>query len=106
MLFYGALESGIKEGADMILLQEKPKFEGYSHPGYKFIRGGRAMVAIRVDCKIKYEIRRDLVGGAGDDVVIIDYVTSKGRIRVVNVYDQRKFVAGKQTNLRPAREVN
>ena len=103
--FYGALESGLEVKADLVLFQEQPAFEGYSHPGYKFIRGGRAMMAIRVDCKLRYEVRQELMGEPGGDVVVVDLFTEKGRIKIVNVYDQRKFVAGRQTNQRPARDI-
>ena len=45
------------------------------------------MTAISVDCKLRYEVRQELMGETGGDIVIMDLYTKKGRIRIVNVYD-------------------
>jgi hypothetical protein len=35
--WYGALESGLEMGVDMVLLQEQPTFGGYRHDGYELV---------------------------------------------------------------------
>ena len=101
--WYGVLESGLDIGADLVLLQEQPLFEGYRHRGYHLhsVKGGRAMTAVRIDTKFKYEVRDDLITNTEGDIVILDLYLPQ-RLRVVNVYNQKLFRDGRQINVKPA----
>lgn len=103
--FYSTLETGIEKEADIVLLQEQPVFSGYSHPGYELYGGKRVMMAIRKGIAIKAVPRPDLGAEADGDVLVMDLISTKGRLRLVNIYDQRVFENGQQITLRPARKV-
>jgi len=67
----GALETGIVWGADVVMLQEPyVEREGYniSHPGYRLIRGGRTMTAVRRDTHL--EVTRPAGGMSADHAII------------------------------------
>jgi len=98
-----ALEKGIVWGADVVMMQEVVvEKEGYniSHPGYRLVRGGRTMTAIRKDTHLEFsEVDR---GGDGD-VQVFDIKYPSGReMRLVNVYDQLRQVEGVRSQGRPA----
>lgn len=105
--WYGVLESGLEMQADLVLLQEQPIFEGYRHRGYLLysVKGGRAMTAVRVGAKFRYEIREDLAQFTNGDVVIVDIFVPE-RVRIINVYSQKVFEGGRQLRTRPAEEGN
>lgn len=102
-VWYGTLESAIELGADMVFLQEPPKFHGYSHRGFRLVskRGGRTMIAIRVGAEFRFEVREDLAVETEGDLAIIDIFIPE-RVRLINVYNQRVFRQGRQTNIKPA----
>ena len=81
-----ALEKGIVWGADVVMMQELVvEKEGYniSHPGYRLVRGGKTMTAIRKDTHLEFS-EVDM-GGKGD-VQVFDIRYSSGReMRLVNV---------------------
>jgi len=60
-------EQGIVWGADVVMMQEQyVEREGYniSHPGYRLVRGGWTMTAIRSDTHLEFsEVDK---GGDGD----------------------------------------
>ena len=98
-----ALEKGIVWGADVVMMQEPVvEKEGYniSHPGYRLVRGGRTMTAIRRDTHLEFsEVN---MGGDGD-VQVFDMKYPLGRkMRLVNVYDQLRQVGGVRSQGRPA----
>jgi len=97
-----ALEKGIVWGADVVMLQEYFEKEGYpiSHPGYRLVRGGRTMTAIRRDTHLEFsEVDK---GGEGD-VQVFDIRYPSGRkMRSVNVYDQQRQEGGVRSQGRPA----
>jgi ribonuclease HI len=98
-----ALEKGIVWGADVVMMQEQVvEREGYniSHPGYRLIRGGRTMTAIRRDTHLEFsEVD---VGGEGD-VQVFDVKYPSGiEMRLVNVYDQLRQEEGRRSQGRPA----
>lgn len=101
--WYSALESGLEMGVDIVLLQEPPVYKGYAHRGYQLIskREGRTMTAIRNGVNFKYEVREDLAEEGAGDLVIVDLFLPE-RLRIVNVYNQRVFKDGRQTNDKPA----
>jgi len=98
-----ALEKGIVWGADVVMIQEPVvEKEGYniSHPGYRLVRGGRTMTAIRRDTHLEFS-EVDM-GGEGD-VQVFDIKYPSGReIRLVNMYDQLRQVEGVRGQGRPA----
>jgi hypothetical protein len=68
--------------------------EGYhiSHPGYRLVRGGRTMTAIRRDTHLEFsEVDK---GGEGDVQVFDIKYTSGRKKRLVNVYDQQDKKGG------------
>ena len=98
-----ALEKGIVWGADVLMMQELyEEREGYniSHPGYRLVRGGRTMTAIRRDTHLKFsEVDK---GGDGDvQVFDIHYPTGR-KMRLVNVYDQLRQEGGMRSQGRLA----
>jgi hypothetical protein len=97
------LEERIVWGADVVILHEPVvEREGYyiSHPGYRLVRGGRTMTAIRRDTCLEFtEVER---GGEGD-VQVFDVECTLGRtMRMVNFYDQLRQVEGVRSQGRPA----
>ena len=98
-----ALEEGIVWGADVVMMQEQYlEREGYniSHPGYRLVRGGRVMTAIRTDTHL--ELSEVDKGGDGD-VYVFDIKYPLGRkMRLVNVYDQLRQEGGVRSQGRPA----
>jgi len=51
------LEKGIVWGVDVVMMQEQyVEREGYniSHPGYRLVRGGQTMTAIRRDTHLEF----------------------------------------------------
>jgi len=90
-----ALETGSVWGADVVMLQEPyVEREGYniSHPGYRLVRGGQTMTAIRRDTHL--EISEVDKGGEGDvQVFDIRYLSGR-KMRLVNVYDQLRQEGG------------
>ena len=102
--WYATLESGLELGADLVLIQEPPTFQGYSHRGYYLHSkrgGGRAMTAVRISANLQYEVREDLGDEADGDLVILDILLPE-RLRIVNIYNQKIFRDRKQINIRPA----
>jgi len=99
----GVLETGIVWGADVVMMQEPyEEREGYniSHPGYRLIRGGRTMTAIRRDTHLEFS---EVDKGGDGDVHVFDIRYPSGRkMRLVNVYDQRKQEGGVRSQGRPA----
>jgi len=90
-----ALEKGIVWGAVVVMMQELyEEREGYniSHPGYRLVRGGQIMTAIRKDTHLEFsEVDK---GGNGDvQVFDIKYLTGR-KMRLVNVYDQLRQEGG------------
>jgi len=97
-----ALEKGIVWGADVVMLQEFFEKEGYpiSHPGYRLVRGGRTMTAIRRDTHLEFwEVDK---GGEGDVQVFNIRYPSGRKMRLVNVYDQQRQERGMRSQGRPA----
>jgi len=98
-----ALEKGIVWGADVVMMQEPVvEKEGYniSHPGYRLVRGGRTMTAIRRDTHLEFS---EVDMGGDGDVQVFDIKYSTGReMRLVNVYDQLRQVEGVRSQGRPA----
>jgi len=97
------LETGIVCRADVVMMQEQyVEREGYniSHPGYRLVRGGRTMTAIRRDTHLEFlEVDK---GGDGD-VQVFDIKYPSGRkMRLVNVYDQLRQEGGVRSQGRPA----
>jgi len=98
-----ALEEGVVWGPDVVMLQEPVvEREGYyiSHPGYRVVRGGRTMTAIKRDTHLEFsEVK---MGGEGD-VQLFDVEYPLGRkMRLVKVYDQLRQVEGVRSQGRPA----
>jgi len=90
-----ALEHGIVWEADVVLMQEQyVDRDGHniSHPGYRLIRGGRTMTAIRKDTHQEFsEVDKR---GEGDlQVFDIEYPLGR-QTRLVNVYDQLRHEGG------------
>jgi len=98
-----ALEKGIVWGADVVMMQEPVvEKEGYniSHPGYRLVRGGKTMTAIRRDTHLECS---ELDMGGDGDVQVFDIQYPSGReMRLVNVYDQLRQVEGVRSQGRPA----
>ena len=98
-----ALEKGIVWGADVVMLQEPAvEKEGYniSHPGYRLVRGGRTMTAIRRDTHLEFS---EVDKGGDGDVQVFDIKYPSGRkMRLVNVYDQLRQVELVRSQGRPA----
>jgi len=98
-----ALETGIVWGADVVMLQEPyVEREGYniSHPGYRLVRGGRTMTAIRRDTHLEFS---EVDKGGDGDVQVFDIRYPSGRkMRLVNVYDQLRQEGGVRSQGRPA----
>jgi len=98
-----ALETGIVWGADVVMMQEPyVEREGYniSHPGYRLVRGGRTMTAIRRDTHLEFsEVDK---GGDGDVQVFDIRYPSCRKMRLVNVYDQLRQEGGVRSQGRPA----
>jgi hypothetical protein len=99
------MESGVELGADLVLVQEAPVFQGWCHPGFDFVwsPGGRVMTGVRRDTGWRVRPRPDLAQAAAGDVQVFD-VSRRGhrQLRVVNVYDAPLRSEG----MRPAREVD
>jgi len=98
-----ALEKGIVWGADVVMMQEQVvEKEGYniSHPGYRLVRGGRTMTAIRRDTHLEFS---EVDMGGDGDVQVFDIKYPSGReMRLVNVYDQLRQEGGVRSQGRPA----
>jgi len=98
-----ALEKGIVWGADVVMMQEPVvEKEGYniSHPGYRLVRGGRVMTAIRRDTHLEFS---EVDMGGDGDVQVFDIKYPSGReMRLVNVYDQLRQVERVRSQGRPA----
>jgi len=101
-----ALEEGIVWGADVVMLQEPVvEKEGYyiSHPGYRLVRGGRTMTAIRRDTHLGFsEVE---MGEEGDVPVFNVEYPAERKMRLLNVYDQLRQVEGVRSQGRPAQTV-
>jgi len=99
-----ALEQGIVWGADVVMMQEQyVERRGFiiSHPGYRLVRGGRTMTAIRRDTHPEFS---DVDKGGDGDVQEFDIKYPSGRkMRLVNVYDQLRQAEGVRSHGRPAR---
>jgi hypothetical protein len=56
------MESGLQLGADLVIVQEAPNFDGWRYPGFDFfwVEGGRVMTGVRKDTKWKMKLRPDL----------------------------------------------
>jgi len=98
-----ALEKGILWGAEVVMMQEQyVEREGYniSHPGYRLVRGGQTMTAIRRDTHQEFSE----VDKRGDgDVQVFDIQYPSGRkMRLVNVYDHLRQEEGVRSQGRPA----
>jgi hypothetical protein len=97
-----ALEKGIVWGADVVIMQEQVvEKEGYyiSHSGYRLIRGGRTMTAIRRDTHLEFS---EVDKGRDGDVQVFDIRYPSGRkMRLVNVYDQQRQEEGVRSQGRP-----
>jgi len=97
------LEKEIVKGEDVVMMQEPyEEREGYniSHPGYRLVRGGRTMTAMRRDRPLEFsEVDK---GGEGD-VQVFDIKYQGGRkMRLVNVYDQLRQQGGVRSHGRLA----
>jgi hypothetical protein len=97
------LEKGIGWGADVVMMQEQVvEKEGYniSHPGYRLVRGGRTMTAIRRHTHLEFS---EVDMGGDGDVQVFNIKYFSGReMRLVNVYDQLRQVEGVRSQGRPA----
>jgi len=98
-----ALETRIVWGADVVMMQEQyVEREGYniSHPGYRLVRGGRVMTAIRRDTHLEFS---EVDKGGDGNVQVFDIKYPSGRkMRLVNVYDQLRQEGGVRCQGRPA----
>jgi hypothetical protein len=98
-----ALEKGIVWRANVVILQESfVEREGYyiSHPGYRLVRGGRTMTAIRRDPHLEFsEVDK---GGEGDVQVFNIKYPSGRTMRLVTVYNQQRQEGGVRSQGRPA----
>ena len=55
-----AMESGVELEADLVLIQEPPTFQGWRHPAFDFIWGGRVLTGVRKDSVWTIRVREDL----------------------------------------------
>jgi hypothetical protein len=102
-VFVSALESGLSLGVDLVLSQGQPTFGGYRYPGYEILRGGRVVIAIKKDTQFKVSPRIELGKEGEGDILVVDVqLQNLPKIRVVNIYDQKRF--GSQE--RPAQKAN
>jgi hypothetical protein len=44
-----AMESGLELGANLVLIQEAPVYQGWQYPMYDYIWGGRVITGMRSD---------------------------------------------------------
>jgi len=97
------LEQGIVWGADVVMMQEQyVEREGYniSHPGYRLVRGGRTMTAMRRDTQLEFS---EVYKGEDGDIQVFDIEYPSGRkMRLVNVYDPLRQEEGVRSQGRPA----
>ena len=96
------LETAVKEGADLVLVQEPPAFAGVRHPGYDFLRAGRVMSMRRVDSDwtVTTEDRYTREAEGDVQVLAVGRRGHRGRVvRIVNAYFQKK---GRGGTYRPA----
>jgi endonuclease/exonuclease/phosphatase family metal-dependent hydrolase len=99
------LETGIKLGADIVLIQEPPLVSEAQyrqrHPGFRVEWEARTATAIRVDTRWKTRIRKDLSTQSEGYIQIIECSRkNQPDLRIVNIYDQVQ----QTTRRRPARE--
>ena len=89
-------ESGVKLGADLILIQEAKRGRDgtVSHPGYRFIgeETQRTRAVVRVGSAVEVEDVSTVAGHQAEgDVQVLDVTMADGeKIRIVNVYDQAR----------------
>jgi hypothetical protein len=89
-------QSGVKLGADLILIQEAKRGRDgtVSHPGYRFIGEDtrRTRTAVRVGSAVEVEDISSIAGDRAEgDVQVLDVTMADGgKIRIVNVYDQAR----------------
>jgi ribonuclease HI len=98
------METAKERKADLVLVQEPPKFEGSKHPAFEFLRekGGRVMTARRVDsdwtCSTEDSWTKDTSGDL--QVLALGRRGHPGReVRILNAYLQG---TGRQSRDRPA----
>jgi len=101
-----ALETGVDQKADLVLLQEPPGEEGrmgICHPAYEIRKRKRVWSVVHKENGLAMDKRIDLSRGTNNDVVVTD-VKRRGEkmTRIIHVYDQRDI----QTGERPARMRN
>jgi len=98
-----ALEEGIVWGADVVMMQEPhEEREGYniSYPGYRLVRGGRTMTALRRDTHLEF---LEVDKGGDRDIQVFDIKYPTGRkMRLVKVYDQLRQEGGVRSQGTPA----
>jgi len=97
------LEKGIVWGADVVMMQEPyEEREGYniSHPGYRLVRGGQTMTAMRSNTYLEFS---EVDKGGDGYVLVFDIKYPSGRkMRLVNVYNQLRQECGVRSQGRPA----
>jgi hypothetical protein len=101
------MEMAVKRGADVLLIQEPPTFQHYSHLAFQYIWSpGRVMTARRItsDWTVSTEDRFMKECKGDVQVLALGRRNKQGRVlRVVNVYDN---IVHKQGPERPARKAN
>jgi hypothetical protein len=89
-------KSGIRLGADLILIQEAKRGRDgtVSHPGYRFIREDtrRTQTAVQVGSAVEVEDISSIAGDQAEgDVQVLDVTMADGeKIWIVNDYDQAR----------------
>jgi hypothetical protein len=95
-----ALETGVVENADLVLLQEPPGDKGrigISHATYEIRKRKRVWMAVRNGRGLSTDERTELSRGANDDVMVTK-VKRRGEkmTRIINVYDEREVPTGQR----------
>ena len=85
------METAVRRKADVVLVQEAPKFRGSRHPAFEFLWSGRTLIAQRCDSDWTIAMEDKFTRETGGDVQVV----SLGRrgcknrvVRIVNAYFQ------------------
>jgi hypothetical protein len=82
------MESSLELGADLVLIQEAPVYQGWQYPMYDYIWGGQVITGMWRDSVSRVQLREDLVQPGEGDMQILDVVCrGHQQVWVVNVYD-------------------
>ena len=96
------METAVKEGTDLVLVQEPPAFLGVRHPGFAFLRAERVLSAMRVDSDCTITTEDSFTRDAEGDVQVLAMGRRGHRgmaLRVANAYFQK---TGREGTYRPA----